>query len=120
MDNFKQGYKSKYDESPNIFSLLGDEVGLILSYCLQQENSIPYQIGNYFSNKTLFTSRGELRFSEYYESIPLYFKLRKFQSIEDNHQNKVIEVIDSSFSDIIYKKMEELPYTGWKNPYICT
>lgn len=120
MEEFKQNYQSKYSDAPNIFSLLGDEVALILSYCLQKESSIPDQIGTYFSNKTLFTTRGELRFSEYNESIPLFFKLRKFESTEGNYQNAVIEVLDSSFSEIIYKKMEELPYTGWKNPYICT
>lgn len=120
MEEFKQNYQSKYSDAPNIFSLLGDEVALILSYCLQKESSIPDQIGTYFSNKTLFTTRGELRFSEYNESIPLFFKLRKFELTEGNYQNAVIEVLDSSFSEIIYKKMEELPYTGWKNPYICT
>lgn len=120
MDDFNQNYQSTYSETPNIFSLLGDEVGAILSYCLQNEVSIPNQLGTYFSNKTVFTSRGELRFSQYNESIPQFFKLRKLEQTEGNYQNAVIEVLDSSFSEIIYKKMEELPYTGWKNPYICT
>jgi branched-chain amino acid transport system substrate-binding protein len=120
MNDFKVYYLEKYAETPNIFSLLGHEVGTMLSHCLQIERSIPSQIGTYFSNKTLSTPRGELRFSQYNESIPLFFKLRKLEQTEDNFQNAVIEVLDSSFSEVIYKKMEELPYTGWKNPYICT
>lgn len=120
MNDFKHSYLSKYAETPNIFSLLGDEVGLILLHCLQNGGSIPAQIGAYFSNKTLFTPRGELRFSKYNESIPQLFKLRKLEQTEGNFQNALMEVLDSSFSEIIYKKMEELPYTGWKNPYICT
>jgi branched-chain amino acid transport system substrate-binding protein len=120
MDDFNQNYQNKYSETPTIFSLLGDEVGTILSYCLQKENSIPNQLGTYFSNKILFTSRGELRFSKYNESIPQHFKLRKLVGVEGKFHNEVKEVFDSSFSDIIYNKMEELPYSGWKNPYICT
>jgi len=120
MDDFRNSYLSKYNETPNIFSLLGDEVGAILLHCLQNESSIPAQVGTYFSNKTLTTPRGELRFSKYNESIPQYFKLRKLEGTDGNYQNAVQEVLDSSFSDIIYNKMEELPYTGWKNPYICT
>lgn len=120
MENFKSDYQKKYSETPNIFALLGDEVGTLLSHCLQNEGSIPAQIGAYFSGKTIETSRGELRFSDYNESIPQFFKVRKLDPVEGNYQNAVIEVLDSSFSEIIYKNMESLPYTGWKNPYICT
>lgn len=120
MDDFKNTYLSKYAETPNIFSLLGDEVGIILLNCLQKESSIPDQIGAYYSTKMLLTPRGELRFSIYNESIPRFFKLRKLEGTKGNYQNAVLEVLESSFSDSIYNKMEELPYTGWKNPYICT
>ncbi len=120
MEDFNKSYLGKYAESPNIFCLLGNEVGLILVHCLQNESSIPAQVGTFFSNKTLSTPRGELRFSKYNESIPQYFKIRKLEGTVGKYQNAVQEVLDSSFSDIIYNKMEELPYTGWKNPYICT
>lgn len=120
MDDFKVNYQNKFSETPNIFGLLGDEIGTLLVYCLENENSIPAQIGAYFSDKTIETPRGELRFSQYNESIPQFFKVRRLEPVEGNYQNAVVEVLDSSFSEIIYKNMEELPYTGWKNPYICT
>lgn len=120
MNQFKLSVQNNYGELPNIFVLLGDEVALVLKYCIQNENEIPSKIGDYFTNKTLFTPRGELRFSTYNESIPHYYKLRRLGVNEGKYQNAVVEVLDSSFSDILYKKMEDLPYTGWKNPYICT
>lgn len=120
MNQFKSSYVSKYDESPNIFSLLSHEVETIFLHCVQNEGQIPNQIGTYFSNKMLTSPRGELRFSKYNESIPTSFSLRKLATTKGNYQNSVIDTIDASITETIYNKMEELPYTGWKNPYICT
>lgn len=120
MSKFQNDYKSKFSEKPNIFSLLGNEVGIVILEAFQKENVIPSEIGTYFSGKTLFTPRGELLFSEYNESIPSEYKLRRLEVAEGNYKNTVVEVLNSSLSDTLYKKMEELPYTGWKNPYICT
>ena len=120
MNAFFINYQKTYTEVPNIISLLGDEVGSILTYCIQNEQSIPKKIGDFLAQKELTSSRGILQFSAYHESIPKSFMLRKLEGLNGNYQNELVAVLDSASSETIYKKMEDLPYTGWKNPYICT
>ena len=120
MNEFFSNYQKAYSEVPNIISLLGDEVGSILIYCIQSESSIPKKIGEFLAQKVVASSRGELQFTHYHESIPKSFALRKLEGLNGNYQNELVAVLDSASSETLYKKMEDLPYTGWKNPYICT
>ena len=120
MKNFCSDYKNQFEESPTIFSLLGYEVGNIILNCNQSEDKFPSKIGDYIKMQNLVSPRGTIQYTEYNESLPETFKIRKLEKVNGNYQNLVIEIVDSSSSEIIYKKMENIPNTGWKNPYICT
>ncbi len=120
LKQFNSDFKNTYEKRPTIFGLLGYEAGTVLMHCLQEAKTIPAQLGAYFKNKTLRTLRGELYFTNYHESIPQYFRLRKLEISEGHYQNISEAVLDSTLSEMMYDKMEPLPYTGWKNPYICT
>jgi branched-chain amino acid transport system substrate-binding protein len=120
MKSFVANYTNEYEEAPTIFSLLGEEIGEIISNAIHNEGKVPKKIGDYFQNRTISSSRGTIRFTELNESIPELFKIRKLEKINDLYKNEVIEVLHSSLADVLYKKMENLPNTGWKNPYICT
>ncbi len=117
---FKDHFKSNYEEVPDLFGLLGNEVGTILTAAFQTEGKIPKQLGTYMASKTIQSPRGELRYTGLNESIPKVFKVRQLFIREGFCHNQVIGQIDSEASETINKKMEELPNTGWKNPYICT
>jgi branched-chain amino acid transport system substrate-binding protein len=120
MKNFCSNYIKQYEEKPTIISLLGEEIGNILLNTVQNEGKIPNKIGDYLQPKIVTSTRGNLRFTECNESIPDSFKVRILEKQNGFFQNTVIEALDSSTSEIINKKMENLPNTGWKNPYICT
>lgn len=120
MKNFCSNYIKQYDEKPTIISLLGEEIGSMLLNTVQNEGKIPNKIGDYLQNKTFTSTRGNLRFTEFSESMPEVFKVRILEKNNELFQNTVIENLDSSLSEVINKKMENLPNTGWKNPYICT
>lgn len=117
---FKDNFKSNYDEMPDLFGLLGNEVGTILTDAFRSEGRIPLQLGNYMASRTFSSPRGELQYTALNESIPKAFKVRQLFIRDGFCHNQVIGLIDSKPSEIINKKMEELPNSGWKNPYICT
>lgn len=120
MYSFETNYKQHYAENPNIFSVLGNEVGTIIINALHNEGRVPQEIGSYMRSKTIFSPRGELRYTELNESIPKVFKVRQLSIQNETCHNQVIAEIDSAESEIIYEKMENTPITGWRNPYICT
>ena len=120
MKEFQSMYRNQFEESPTIISLLAEEIGAILLQVVQNEHKIPNKIGEYLKEKTITTPRGVLQYNEYNESIPKSFKVRQLVTNDGQHQNKVTAHMDASFSEIINKKMENLPNSGWKNPYICT
>lgn len=120
MKNFYSNYSKQYEEKPTIISVLGEEIGSVLLHTLQKEGKIPNKIGDYLQPQKITSTRGNLHFTEYNESLPEVFKVRILEKQNDLFQNTVIEVLHSSLSGVINKKMENLPNTGWKNPYICT
>lgn len=120
MKNFISSYKKKYDQTPNIISLLGFEVGASISYCLNHNKTIPVKIGEYFKNKNLTSPRGKLVFNNFNEINVTEFKLRKFEFNNTNYQNTVIGTIEGSISKNNHLKNEEILFSGWQNPYICT
>lgn len=120
MKNFKSFYQEKYENSPNIFSLLGYETGLLITKSLNPKGKIPLKVSESVKFKKIQTPRGELTFNNFNESQITQFKLREFIFINTNYQNKVIETIDASISESLNEKFKEFPLSGWKNPYICT
>ena len=113
-------YQEKYENSPNIFSLLGYETGLLITKSLNPKGKIPLKVSESVKFKKIQTPRGELTFNNFNESQITQFKLREFIFINTNYQNKVIETIDASISESLNEKFKEFPLSGWKNPYICT
>jgi branched-chain amino acid transport system substrate-binding protein len=120
MNHFKSLYQEYYSESPNIIGLLGFEVGTMVLQCIQDEGKIPNQIGDFFKNKTIKSPRGHLNLTSFNETITTEFKLRKLEPVNGKFHNSVIEKIENYSATQLYKKMAEVPDTGWKNPYICT
>ena len=53
MNDFFLSYQKTYSEVPNIISVLGDEVGSILAYCIEKNQSIPNKIGEFLADKVL-------------------------------------------------------------------
>lgn len=120
MQYFKNNYEGNYSEMPNVFGLLGNEVGTILANALRDEGKVPQQIAAYMASKTIQSPRGELRYTELNESVPKVFRVRQL-SIQDAHcLNPVVAYMDGAEVEKINEKMEDLPTSGWKNPYICT
>ncbi len=120
MKMFLSDYKTNYNGTPNIFGLMGYEVGLILTNCIDSNNSIPTLINECLKSKQIDSPRGTLAFNSFNESQVNRFKLRKFNFNKIKYHNTVIETIDTSFTEGLYQKFESLPDSGWRNPYICT
>lgn len=120
MNSFKDDYEGSHSVMPNLFALLGNEVGTVLAGSLKSEGAIPKQIGAYMASKTIPSPRGELRYTELHESLPKAFKVRQLSVKDGKCHNNLVSGIDVRESELINKKMEELPNNGWKNPYICT
>lgn len=120
MKSFISDFKSEYGENPNILSLMGFEIGQMLSKIIEKEDFIPSKIGEYMSKETLETPRGTVQFNSYHESFPNTLKVRQFNYNKDHYHNKVIETIEVGLTSYQNEKFEESPYVGWKNPYICT
>ena len=120
MQSFLKIYRKEHSEPPNIFGLLGYEVGQLINYCLENEGKIPFQIGDFYRNKELETPRGTLVFNEYFDSYVKALKLRKFQYNQSKYHNWVIDNLESIPPQELYQEGEELPHSGWQNPYICT
>ncbi len=120
MKKFLSDFKTTYEKDPNIFNLLGYEIGTTVSHCLQEDGSIVSEIKTHLNTKTIDSPRGELTYNKYNESEISDFKLRKFNYNNIKYHNTVIETLDTKISDKTYQKFEDLPLSGWKNPYICT
>lgn len=120
MRNFNSSYSKKHENNPNIFSLLGYETGLIVHKSMNDQGEIPSKISESLKSKKIQTPRGELIFNNFNDSQVNEFKIRKFHFINTNYQNTVAGTIDASISENLKEKFEELPLTGWQNPYICT
>lgn len=120
MKNFLTSYQQNYDDSPNIMGLLGYEVGITVGNCITSEGKVASKLADTLQQKTLETPRGTLRYNSYNESQVDTFKLRKFEFNKTKYHNTVIDTVDTSFSETMNSDLENLPYNGWQNPYICT
>ena len=121
MQSFVKRYAARFEEDPNVMNLLGFEVGLMISECLMENDSIPKQIGTYFSTRSIKTPRGTIRFNERNESEVDTFKIRQFNYNQVKYHNTVVGSLEvSAITDGLYDKLGMLPDPTWKNPYICT
>lgn len=120
MQDFLKDYQHAHENAPNIMGLLGFEVGLTISGCINSEGKIASKLKDELRQKLIDTPRGALIYNDMNESQLDTFKLRKFQFNKVKYHNTVIDTIDASFSENLYSEFENLPYSGWQNPYICT
>ena len=120
MHEFIRNYEQDYKDAPNIFGLLGFEVGLTIAHCVTEEGKIYPKLSETLQQKTIDTPRGTLLYNAMNESHVNTFKLRKFNFNKTKYHNTVIDTIDTSFSEKLYSEFESIPFTGWQNPYICT
>ncbi len=115
------GREINHNDTPNIFSLLDYEDGLLLSSSIDGNTFIPQLIDDYLKQKSIESLRGILSFNDLNESQENTYKLRKFNFNNIKYHNTELEIIDTSFTKGLYKKFESLPDdSGWRNPYICT
>ena len=120
MKEFLSDFKITHVKDPNIFNLLGYEVGTTITHCLKDDGSIASEIKTHLNLKNIDSPRGELTYNNYNESEISDFKLRKFNYNKIKYHNTVIEILETTISDKTYQKFEDLQLSGWKNPYICT
>lgn len=120
MNNFQSNYLSVYNDSPNSICLLGYEVGLTISSCIERNKNIPAKIGDFVKSIVLESPRGELTFSGFNESLISKNRILKFSFNDKQYKNTVVNTIDSFNQKALYEKFSNLPLTGWQNPYIIT
>ncbi len=120
MKEFVSEYAANYSEKVNIIALLGYEVGQTITKCLLDTNSIPKNIKETFQNKHIDSPRGPLSYNARNESQIPSHAVRRFRFNETSYHNDVLELIDNSQEEDLYFKFDEVPYSGWQNPYICT
>ncbi|QIE58285.1 ABC transporter substrate-binding protein [Rasiella rasia] len=120
MKTFQKEFEAQYDDAPNIISLLGYEAGLTLMTCISSEEKLEKNLEAAIKNKTIDSPRGKILFNSLNESQPEAFLLRKLEFINNEIQNNVVETFDVNFLEGLYSEFEEVAYTGWHNPYICT
>lgn len=121
METFLSDYKTSYTDNPNIFSLLGYEVGLILSNCIDDGyTTIPALISECLKTRRIESPRGTLSFNDINASQVTTYKLRKFNFDNIQYHNTVIETIDISKLKNLHQQFLDIPLAGWRNPYICT
>ena len=120
MQDFVKDYKKNHEVLPNIIGLLGYEVGLTVTNCITSEGKIASKLSETLQKTNTETPRGKLYYNAMNESQLQTFKLRKFQYNETKYHNTVIDTLDATYSEKLYKDFEELPEPAWQNPYICT
>lgn len=119
MKKFLIEYQEKHLEKPNIFSLMGFEIGQTILAATQIGKWGP-KISEALKGKKIDSPRGKLFYNDANESQLETFKVRSLRFEEGVIRNDIIKTINISENNFDYSKFEEIPYTGWQNPYICT
>ncbi len=117
MRSFLNRYEETYPTNPNIFSLLGFETALLASKA--------YTNGKIEFDKIKGESldgspRAQLIVNQNYQTEIENHVLHKFKYNGEAYQNTVIEKLKADEGQNLVERFEDIPYTGWKNPYICT
>ncbi len=120
MKSFQTNYSALYNDAPNAIGLLGYEVGLTISICIERNNDIPAKIGDFVKSLILESPRGELTFSSYNECLVGLNKVRQILFNGSEYINMALTTIDLSNQVELYNKFKDLPYSGWQNPYLIT
>lgn len=117
MVTFMETFKATYGNVPNVISLLGHESGLIAN-ALINNGEITFEK---IKNTTIEGSpRGQILISKNNQTKPKKQLLRKFEFNGSAYINSVIEELSKGEPIDLVETFEEIQYSGWKNPYICT
>ena len=108
---FKQQYTARFNDSPDYFSLLGYENGLVLKYTLQNESN--HSIEEYIKNINISGPRGKISFDNAYRTS---FYENYILTIENN--NTTIKKIKKDI-ELSHTKIFEENNFGWQNSYLC-
>lgn len=120
METFLKKYNKKHKEVPNVFGLMGYEVGITLANCISPKGKINANFTEQLHLKKMMTPRGAIQYNELNESEPENYKLRAFKFNKTEYHNTLIETIKPSNLDELNKEFSNINYTGWQNPYLCT
>ncbi|APG64953.1 hypothetical protein LPB136_06095 [Tenacibaculum todarodis] len=121
MTLFKEQYLNKYNQQPNIFSLLGNEAYEIIKVFDLNYND--KKIATILKKNIVTTCRGKITYNTANESEIKQYILRQFKyaASESEYQNRILSRINKPASfGITKERASSLTNSGWKNPYICT
>ncbi len=117
MESFLETIKTTYGNVPNVISLLGYESGLITNALINNGEIAFEKIKN---NSVEGSPRGQILISRNNQTKPKKQLLRKFEYNGRAYTNSVIEELSKGEPIDLVETFEEIQYSGWKNPYICT
>lgn len=117
MQSFLNDYKATYLANANIFSLLGFETALLASKVYINGK---IEFDEIKSESIDGSPRGQLIVNQNNQTEIETQLLRKFEYNGEVYQNTVIEKLKAEEGQNLVERFEDIPYTGWKNPYICT
>ncbi|MDC8004522.1 ABC transporter substrate-binding protein [Aureisphaera galaxeae] len=120
MNAFISEIKESLKKAPNIMALLGYEVGQVIAEVINTHGTIPTALADGLKNVQIPTPRGVMHYNAYNESQTDLLKVRQFTFNDVGYHNTVVDTIEASFMEDLYAKLEDIPYSGWQNPYICT
>lgn len=120
MNAFMDQFQDRYEKQPDIIALMGYETGLMIRATVLDDGTIKKDIGQYLNETSLASPRGALSFNSYHESQVDSYKIRAFKYNKVRYHNHVIGSLDASFTKELNELFEASPYSGWRNPYICT
>ncbi|NKI31950.1 ABC transporter substrate-binding protein [Croceivirga thetidis] len=117
MTSFVNSYKDNYQKAPTVFALLGFETAL-LALSAKRDNRISFEKLKGIEIKT--SPRGVLQINQNNQTSVKKHLLRKFEYNCTEYHNLIEKIVPSEHTGALYDFMEGVPYTGWRNPYICT
>lgn len=117
IQSFIGAFANEYQSKPNIFNLLGYEIGLLALHSLSGEQ-ISFE---HLKNTEIIGSprRGLLVSENNRTKIENQF-LRKFEYNCTSYHNTIEKTLAVENGEELQEFLEAIPYSGWKNPYICT
>ena len=117
MQSFLNDYKNTYSTNPNIFSLLGFETSLLASHA---NTGGKIEFDQITGTAIDGSPRGQLIVNQNNQTEIEAHLLRKFEYNGETYQNTITNKLKAVEGQNLVERFEEIPYTGWKNPYICT
>ena len=118
MQTFLDEYKGAFKQTANIFSLLGYETYQLLTKMQLQEGA--KGIKEMSATEVVGSPRGPLLVNDNNQTEIKQHYLRSFEYNCTAYKNKVIATIPAMEERQLVTHYENVAYTGWLNPYICT